>query len=127
MPALPPDDDIAWKVWVGSIVGVVSATVAVAARLYARKLSAAHFWWDDLFIVLALVMQWSMGIVRWIILCNYNYGRHIQYVGRENVLLFWKVSSLQPSPPDFVKTLLNYCDICRPSSVFKQHTSSTPS
>ena len=33
----------------------VLATLAVAARLVARKLSVAKFWWDDLLIVLALV------------------------------------------------------------------------
>lgn len=52
---LPPDDNIAWKVWVGSIVSVVLATVAVVARLTARKLSAARFWWDDHLIAMALV------------------------------------------------------------------------
>lgn len=56
-PALPPDENIAWKVWVGSIVGVVLSTVAVIARVIARRLSAAEFWWDDLFIVLALVSE----------------------------------------------------------------------
>ena len=56
-PTLPPDENIAWKVWVGSIVGVVLSTIAVTARLVARKLSAAEFWWDDLFIVLALVRR----------------------------------------------------------------------
>ena len=53
--ALPPDDNIAWRAWVGSIVSVVLATAAVAARLVARKLSAAAYGWDDATIVFALV------------------------------------------------------------------------
>ena len=54
---MPPNENIAWKVWIGSIVGVVLSTIAVTARLVARKLSAAEFWWDDFFIVLALVRR----------------------------------------------------------------------
>lgn len=50
-----PNVSEAWKVWVGSIVSVVLATIAVAARLAARRISAAKFWWDDFTIVLALV------------------------------------------------------------------------
>ena len=60
--AIPPDENIAWKVWVGSIVGVVLSTLAVTARVVARKLSAAHFWWDDLCIILALVSDPQAGI-----------------------------------------------------------------
>ncbi len=52
---LPPDDSVAWKVWLGSVVSVVLATIAVALRLFARKLSAAPFWWDDWTIVASLV------------------------------------------------------------------------
>ena len=53
--SLPPDVSLAWKVWLGSIVSVVAATVAVALRLFARRLSAAPFWWDDWTIVASLV------------------------------------------------------------------------
>jgi len=35
-----------------------------------------------------------MGIVRWILLVDYDYGRHIQYVGKGNVIHFWKVRRL---------------------------------
>ncbi len=54
---LPPDDSVAWKVWLGSVVSVVLATIAVALRLFARKLSAAPFWWDDWTIVASLVRR----------------------------------------------------------------------
>lgn len=43
----PPDDSLAWKVWLGSIVSVALATLAVALRLVARRISSAPFWWDD--------------------------------------------------------------------------------
>ena len=53
--AMPIDDSVAWKVWLGSVVSVGLATVAVAARLIARKISAAPFWWDDYTIGISLV------------------------------------------------------------------------
>ena len=53
--ALPIDDSVAWKVWLGSVVSVGLATLAVAARLIARKISAAPFWWDDYTILISLV------------------------------------------------------------------------
>ena len=117
--SLPPDDSLAWKVWIGTIVSVVSATVAVAARLLARKISAAPFWWDDWTIIASLVsmplnqcpprfthfrggsllllqaVQWGMGIQRWIILLHYNYGHHAVYVGAHRLMLFQKVIVLQ--------------------------------
>lgn len=72
MPApLPPDDSVAWKVWLGSVVSVALATIAVAARLLARRLSAAPYWWDDWTIIASLVrlaLIWkspgSIGLVK---------------------------------------------------------------
>ncbi len=58
--SLPPDDSLAWKVWLGSIVSVVAATIAVGARLLARRISAAPFWWDDWTIMASLV---SMALI----------------------------------------------------------------
>ena len=52
---LPADDSVAWKVWLGSVVSVSSATVAVALRLLARRISNATFWWDDWTILASLV------------------------------------------------------------------------
>lgn len=60
--SLPPDDSVAWKVWLGSIISVVAATIAVAARLLARKVSAAPFWWDDWTIMASLVSTaWTLN------------------------------------------------------------------
>ena len=51
--AVPPDDSVAWKVWVTSIVSVVAATLAIIGRLIARKISGAHLWWDDYTIIVS--------------------------------------------------------------------------
>lgn len=51
----PLNDSLAWKVWLGSVVSVVLATVAVVLRLVARRISAAPFWWDDFTIIASLV------------------------------------------------------------------------
>ncbi|KAI4253431.1 MAG: hypothetical protein LQ352_003697 [Teloschistes flavicans] len=86
----PPDDSIAWKVWVGSIVSVVLATLFVGLRLLARRISAAPYWWDDYTIIAALVVQWGMGISRWIPLAAYYYGHHAIYVGPHRLEEFRK-------------------------------------
>lgn len=41
--------------YAATITLAIVQTIAVGARLAARKLSAANFWWDDYTIVLALV------------------------------------------------------------------------
>ncbi|KAL8868716.1 MAG: hypothetical protein Q9174_004804 [Haloplaca sp. 1 TL-2023] len=87
----PPDDSLAWRVWVGSVVSVALATVFVALRLLARRISSASFWWDDYTIIAALVTQWGMGISRWIPLVNWYYGHHTVYVGPHNLMEFRKV------------------------------------
>lgn len=43
------------EVFGGTISLIILASVAVAARLAARKISVAGLWWDDYVIVLALV------------------------------------------------------------------------
>ena len=39
---------------------------------------------------------WGMGITRWILLSEYEYGRDAVYAGKENVVNYWKV---QIEPP----------------------------
>ena len=41
----------------GTITLIVLASIAVAARIFARAISVAKFWWDDYVIVLALVKR----------------------------------------------------------------------
>lgn len=55
--SMPHDDSLVWKVWVGSVVSVIAATVPVAARFFARKISAAPYWWDDWTILASLVSK----------------------------------------------------------------------
>lgn len=39
----------------GTVALVFAATLAVALRLVARRMTLARYWWDDLFLTLALV------------------------------------------------------------------------
>lgn len=51
-------------VYGGTISLIVLATIAVGARLAARRLSVANLWWDDWTIVLALVTYLLFSISR---------------------------------------------------------------
>lgn len=51
----PPDESRVWRVYVGSIVSVVLATIAVFLRMAARRMSGVGYWWDDYTIAAALV------------------------------------------------------------------------
>ena len=37
-----------------------------------------------------------MEVVRWIMLVRYDYGRHVHYISKANVIHFWKVSRRMP-------------------------------
>lgn len=50
-----PGDDIAYRIWIGTIVTVVPATVITALRFIARTVSRVGLWWDDYTIAVALV------------------------------------------------------------------------
>lgn len=50
-----PGDDIAYRIWIGTIVTVVPATVITALRFTARTVSRVGLWWDDYTIAAALV------------------------------------------------------------------------
>jgi hypothetical protein len=56
---LPPDDNIAWHIYVGTIVTIVPATIAVILRFVSRHVAHAGFWWDDYTIAIALVSSSS--------------------------------------------------------------------
>lgn len=45
----------AYEIYIGTITLMVLASIAVTARLAARKISVANYWWDDYLIALALV------------------------------------------------------------------------
>lgn len=50
-----PDDDISYRIWAGTIVTVVPATLVVALRIVARLVSHVGLWWDDYTIMVSLV------------------------------------------------------------------------
>ena len=56
------------RIYIVTAVLLVIATVGVALRLSARKISSARFWWDDYTIVVALVfpLLWAypFGLAR---------------------------------------------------------------
>ena len=39
-----------------------------------------------------------MEVVRWIMIVRYDYGRHVHYISKANVIHFWKVSRRMPGP-----------------------------
>ena len=57
----PPDESIAWHLWVGVTTTAVPATIAVALRFYARRLGQIALKADDWLIVGALVR--SLGVL----------------------------------------------------------------
>ncbi|EYE99210.1 uncharacterized protein EURHEDRAFT_541056 [Aspergillus ruber CBS 135680] len=83
-----PGDDIAYRIWIGTIVTVVPATVITALRFTARTVSRVGLWWDDYTIAAALVINWGMAATRWAQVLMYDHGRHTQYVASEKVINF---------------------------------------
>lgn len=51
----PNNDNIAYRIWIGTIVTVVPATLVTALRLTARVVSQVGLWWDDYTIAVSLV------------------------------------------------------------------------
>lgn len=67
----------------GTIALVGAATIAVALRIVARRISAAKFWWDDWNLVLALVRTETVSFgearMRLIWFQIFDYGLSICY------------------------------------------------
>ncbi|KAJ5692632.1 hypothetical protein N7462_002055 [Penicillium macrosclerotiorum] len=49
-----PYEDISGRVYIGTIVTIVPATIVVFLRYFARHIARAGFWWDDYTIAAAL-------------------------------------------------------------------------
>lgn len=62
--AQEPDDNIAYRIWVGTIVTVVPATLVVALRVAARLVSRVGLWWDDYTIMVSLVSHLQLKILQ---------------------------------------------------------------
>ena len=62
------------RVIVVNIVTLVIAVIAVILRLISRRLSAAHFWWDDWLIIVGLFLDFGSSAFNFIgklyIICN---------------------------------------------------------
>lgn len=56
-----PGDDIASRIWIGTIVTVVPATIITALRFTARIVSRVGLWWDDYTIAVALVSSLAIN------------------------------------------------------------------
>jgi hypothetical protein len=78
-----PNENISWRVLVGTIVSIVPATICVILRFVARNVASAGLWWDDYTIAVSLVVNWAMAALRWAQIPLYDYGRHAQYVSPE--------------------------------------------
>lgn len=59
-----PSDDIAWRIYVGTITTIVPATIVVILRYIARYVARAGLWWDDYTIVAALVSTQAFSILQ---------------------------------------------------------------
>ena len=54
------------RIVVINIVTLIVAVIAVTLRLISRRLSAAHFWWDDGLIILGLVLDFGSSAFNFI-------------------------------------------------------------
>ena len=86
-----PDDDISYRIWIGTIVPVVPATIITVMRFTARLVWRVGLWWDDYTIAVALVINWAMAATRWAQILLYDYGHHTQFVPDDKVANFQKV------------------------------------
>ena len=86
-----PDDNISYRIWIGTIVPVVPATIITVMRFTARLVWQVGLWWDDYTIAVALVINWAMAATRWAQILMYDYGQHTQFVPGEKVANFQKV------------------------------------
>lgn len=51
----PPNENISWRVLVGTIVTIIPATISVILRFVARHVPGIGLWWDDYTIAISLV------------------------------------------------------------------------
>ncbi|KAJ5816708.1 hypothetical protein N7447_008941 [Penicillium robsamsonii] len=50
----PPNDNISWRIFVGTVISIVPATICVILRFIARNVARAGLWWDDYTIAVSL-------------------------------------------------------------------------
>ncbi|KAJ5820243.1 hypothetical protein N7474_005834 [Penicillium riverlandense] len=86
----PPDENIAWHIYVGTIVTIVPATIAVILRFISRHVARAGLWLDDYTIAIALAINWVMAILRWVQILVFGVGRHAYYLPDDKIQGFFK-------------------------------------
>ncbi|CEJ57370.1 hypothetical protein PMG11_06063 [Penicillium brasilianum] len=69
-------DNTSWRIYVGTIITIVPATIVVVLRFIARHVAKAGFWWDDYTIVGALIINWALAATRWVQIADYGLGQH---------------------------------------------------
>ncbi|BCS22383.1 uncharacterized protein APUU_30608S [Aspergillus puulaauensis] len=82
--------DIDYRIWIGTVVTVVPATIAVALRFVSRHIAKAGYWWDDWAIVASLIVNWGMAATRWAQVLVYGFGKHREDNPVENVVGYQK-------------------------------------
>ena len=86
-----------------SIVLIVLPTLFVVLRLASRKVARAGYWWDDLLIVITLVLSLGLTIAN-LVSPHYGFGRHIWALPPEDAEYFLKIL--------FAFEILFYLTIC---------------
>ncbi|KAL4782051.1 hypothetical protein BJX76DRAFT_359303 [Aspergillus varians] len=82
--------DIEYMLWAGTIVTVVSATVAVGLRFLSRYIAKAKLWWDDWVIVVSLIINWTMAITRWMQVLKFSFGKHGSDISTSDIVAYQK-------------------------------------
>lgn len=83
------------SIYGGSIALIVVVNLAIAARIYARRISKNGLWWDDFIIFLSLIFYWGISVGLWLDIKHAGFGRHSVAVGgpvgEEKFSTFFKI------------------------------------
>ncbi|KAL2860786.1 uncharacterized protein BJX67DRAFT_326749 [Aspergillus lucknowensis] len=83
-------EDISYRVWIGTILTAVLATIAVVLRFVSRYIVKAGLWWDDWVIVVSLIVNWGMAITRWIQIFKFHLGEHVYDITEYDIVGYQK-------------------------------------
>ncbi|CAL8584661.1 hypothetical protein XPA_010249 [Xanthoria parietina] len=70
---------------------IILPTLAVLARLTSRQLAHAGFWYDDLWVVIALCLSYGPIICVLVSQSTNGFGRHIWALGESNAIQFMRI------------------------------------
>ncbi|KAK8223251.1 hypothetical protein HDK64DRAFT_275669 [Phyllosticta capitalensis] len=66
------------------------ASVVVCLRVYTRAWVVRNFWWDDVVIIVAMVLAFGMPVL-WTIEIPYGLGRHLLDIPQKDWPVHWKI------------------------------------